>query len=70
LFQAVLFTFGHLYYIHTLPITFWIIVPVGSLVLGWLVWRSRTIASSMIAHGMMNATGYFFGYLMAMFRLG
>jgi len=68
LFQAGLFTFSHIYYINDAPISFWIIVPVGALVLGWLVWRSQTIATSMVAHGMMNATAYDFGYLMALLR--
>jgi membrane protease YdiL (CAAX protease family) len=70
LFQAGLFTFSHIYYINRNPISFWIIVPVCALVLGWLAWRSRTTASSMVAHGMMNATGYAFGYLVAILRLG
>ncbi len=70
LFQAGLFTFSHIYLINTHPISFWVIVPIGSLVLGWLVWRSRTVASSMMAHGMVNATGRAFGYMMAIWRLG
>jgi len=70
LFQAGLFMFGHIYYINQHPISFWIIVPVGGLMCGWLAWRSRTIASSMMAHGMMNAGGYVFGYLVALFRFG
>ena len=70
LFQAGLFTLSHFYYLNTNLISIWIIVPVGALVFGWLAWRSRTIASSMVAHGMMNATGYAFGYLMAVYRLG
>jgi hypothetical protein len=70
LFQAGLFMLSHIYYITRNPISFWIIVPVGALVLGWLAWRSRTIASSMAGHGMMNATGHMFGYLLAIYRLG
>lgn len=70
LFQAGLFMLSHVYYINAHPISFWIIVPVCALVFGWLVWRSRTIATSMVAHGIMNATGYGFGYLMALWRLG
>lgn len=68
LFQAGLFTFSHIYYIKTLPISFWILAPVCALVFGWLVWRSRTIATSMVAHGMINATGESFSYLMALLR--
>jgi membrane protease YdiL (CAAX protease family) len=70
LFQAGLFTFSHIYYVNTYPISFWIIVPVCSLVLGWLAWRSRTITSSMVAHGMMNGSGNVFGYMMYLYRLG
>ncbi len=70
LFQTGLFMLGHIYYLHQSLISFWIIVPVGGLVLGWLAWRSRTIATSMMAHGAMNATRYAFGYLLAVYRLG
>jgi membrane protease YdiL (CAAX protease family) len=58
---------AHLYYINTYPISFWVIVPVCSLVLGCLVWRSRTIASSMVAHATINALGFTAGYLIATF---
>lgn len=70
LFQASLFMISHFYYINRFPLTFWIGTPVSALVLGWLAWRSRTIATSMVAHGIMNATGYAFGYLIARIRLG
>lgn len=37
LFQALLFMLGHIYYLGRLPMSFWIIVPIGSLVMdGWL----------------------------------
>ena len=55
LFQALLFMLGHIYYLPQLPISFWVIVPVGGLVFGLLTWKSRTIASSMAAHGLFNA---------------
>lgn len=55
LFQALLFALGHIYYLPQMPISFWVIVPVGSLVLGLLAWKSRTIVSSMAAHGFVNA---------------
>ncbi|MGC9357770.1 MAG: CPBP family intramembrane glutamic endopeptidase [Anaerolineae bacterium] len=54
-FQALLFALGHIYYLPELPYSFWVIVPVGALVFGLLAWRSRTIASSMAAHGLSNA---------------
>lgn len=55
--QALLFWIGHIYYIGTYPYSFWIVVPLASLVLGMLAWRSRSIATSMIAHGMINGLG-------------
>jgi len=55
LFQAALFWLAHIYYINEAPLSFWFIVPVGALVLGLLVWRSRTIATSMAAHSAANA---------------
>lgn len=54
LFQALLFMLGHIYYLPHMPLSFWIIVPAGALVNGLLVWKSRTIASSMAAHGLSN----------------
>lgn len=60
-FQALLFMLGHAYYIQQVPLSFWVVVPVGGLVLGWLAWRSRSIASSMAAHAMLNAFGYTLG---------
>lgn len=55
--QAVLFWIGHIYYIGTYPYSFWIVVPLASLVLGILAWRSRSVATSMFAHGMINGLG-------------
>lgn len=69
LFQAGLFMLGHIYYVTNAPISFWIIVPTGGLVMGWLAWRSRSIATSMAAHGAMNALGYTVGYIFAYSRL-
>ena len=69
LFQTGLFMVAHIYYIHQLPISFWIIVPVSTLVLGALAWRSKTISASMGAHTMMNASGYTIGTIIATLRL-
>ena len=69
LFQTGLFMVAHIYYIHQLPVSFWIIVPVSTLVLGALAWRSKTIASSLGAHTMMNASGYTIGTIIATLRL-
>ena len=70
LFQAGLFCLGHIYYLGKSPISFWVIVPTGALVMGFLAWRSRSIATSMAAHGAMNALGYTVGYVIAFFRFG
>lgn len=57
LFQTLLFMLGHLYYLWNFPVSFWIVVPLGGLSTGVLAWRSRSIATSMAAHGFMNALG-------------
>ena len=69
LFQAGLFALGHIYYINNLPISFWFIVPTGALILGALVWRSKTISSCMAAHAISNAFGMTIGIIVASFRL-
>lgn len=63
LFQAGLFMLSHIYYITRLPYSFWIIVPVGALVMGWVAWRSRSIAASMAAHATLNSLGMRLGQL-------
>jgi hypothetical protein len=68
LFQAGLFSLAHLYYFNTAPLSFWFIVPLGALVLGWLAWRSRSIATSMVAHGVMNGLTRYFAILAAILR--
>ena len=56
--QAGLFVLGHIYYINTAPISIWIIVPLGAIVLGGLVWRTKSLSSSLAAHATVNAVGY------------
>jgi len=56
LFQAFLFTLAHAYYIKSSPVSFWLLDPFYGIVFGLLVWRSRSIATSMAAHGAANAT--------------
>jgi len=68
LFQAGLFIFGHLYYFNTYPISFWVVVPTGALVLGLVAWRSRSIATSMATHAAMNALTMTIGIIFASFR--
>ena len=57
LFQAGLFMVSHIYYFGRAPISFWIVVPVSGLVMGFVAWRSRSIANSMVSHGLVNALG-------------
>lgn len=57
LFQTVLFMLGHIYYLGVYNYSFWITVPISALVLGMLVWRSRSIGTTMIAHSLFNSVG-------------
>lgn len=57
LFQALLFVLGHLYYLGVSNYSFFLIVPMCALVLGLLAWRSRSIGTSMITHGLINSLG-------------
>jgi membrane protease YdiL (CAAX protease family) len=60
--QAGLFWLGHTFYLtRGAPWSFWFIIPVGGLVLGLLAWRSRSITTSMIAHGLSNGIGQIVG---------
>lgn len=65
LFQAGLFMLGHIYYLKNWLISFYILVPVGALVYGFVAWRSRSIAASMAAHAAHNALGYSVGSFFA-----
>jgi membrane protease YdiL (CAAX protease family) len=69
LFQAGLFWLAHLYYLKTSPLSFWLMVPLAGLVLGWLAWRSRSIATSIMAHGVYNTLGPFLDTIVAVVRL-
>lgn len=55
LFQALLFTLAHFYYINEYPIRFWIALPVSSLVFGFLVWKTKSILPSIFAHAFFNS---------------
>jgi len=50
LIQAGLFMLAHIYYLGTFNYSLFIIVPFSGLVFGLLVWRSKSIGTSMIAH--------------------
>ena len=57
LFQALLFVVGHLYYVGSANISAFLVVPLGALILGLSAWRTRSVGTSMIAHGITNAFG-------------
>jgi membrane protease YdiL (CAAX protease family) len=61
-FQMGLFWVAHIYYFSRAPISFWLIIPSGGLILGLLAWKSRSISTSMVAHGFSNAFGDLFGH--------
>lgn len=61
-FQAFLFWIGHVYYWNNAPYSFWLAVPIGAFVLGILAWKSRSIGTSMITHGLMNSLGDFLAH--------
>lgn len=64
LFQALLFTLGHIYYLGAANISFFVVVPLGALLLGWMAWKSRSIGTSMLVHGVSNSlAGNFFALL-------
>jgi membrane protease YdiL (CAAX protease family) len=54
LLQAALFCFAHLYYLPQYPV-FFFGAFVSALVFGLLVWKSKSIGTSMIAHGLENS---------------
>lgn len=57
LFQAILFTLGHVVYLQTEPIGPWFIrMMLPSLVIGFIAWRAKSIFASMVTHGMFNAS--------------
>jgi membrane protease YdiL (CAAX protease family) len=52
--QAALFWLAHLNYVQR-PYTFWLVIPLSGLVYGWLAWKSRSLAPSMLAHAAYNS---------------
>lgn len=53
-FQGILFWISHLSYLNK-PIAFWVVLPIVSLLLGFLVKKSRSIIPSIIFHAIYNA---------------
>ena len=58
LFQAVLFTLGHVYYLRSEAFVPWLIrMLLPSLLIGFIAWRAGSIFASMVTHGTFNACG-------------
>ena len=68
LFQAGLFMLAHVYNLNNSQFSFWVIAPFGGLVLGLLAWRSRSITTSLAAHGAMNAFAQILPRVIASYR--
>jgi hypothetical protein len=54
LLQSILFWIFHTYYMFQDPIFFWIIIPCGGIVLGYIAWKARSITLSTITHLAIN----------------
>lgn len=58
IFQALLFTTGHIYYLKDEALFPWFVrMFLPSLIIGLIAWRAKSIFASMLTHGMFNASG-------------
>jgi membrane protease YdiL (CAAX protease family) len=58
IFQALLFTGAHFYYLNTEPFGLYFVrMMLPALLLGLVAWCARSIFASMVTHGFLNATG-------------
>ena len=58
LFQALLFTLGHVYYLQNEAIGPWFIrIMLPALLIGFIAWRAKSIFASMVTHAFFNASG-------------
>jgi membrane protease YdiL (CAAX protease family) len=58
IFQTILFMLAHVYRASHDPLLFWVIIPLSGLLFGMLVWRSRSLAPAILAHGLINGSVY------------
>ena len=68
LFQAFLFAAGHVYYVGVYNISAFLLVPLASMALGLIAWKTRSVGSSMIVHGIVNGFGNTLAYLFLAMR--
>jgi len=54
LLQSVVFLLFHINYVFQSPLAFIITIPVGSFLCGLLVWKSRSLAPSILVHYLYN----------------
>jgi membrane protease YdiL (CAAX protease family) len=54
-FQALLFWLAHSYLMFSAPLWFWALVPVASVCLGILVWKTSSITPSTLLHSAINS---------------
>lgn len=52
-FQAILFWLSHINFLKDFAF-FWVIIPIASILLGVIVWRSKSLTPSVIAHVLFN----------------
>lgn len=52
--QAIFFWIPHVYFASENPVSFWVIVPIMSIILGVSVWATRSITSSIFLHVLFN----------------
>lgn len=64
--QAALFWLGHIYYFNT-GINFWLVIPIGSLVLGLVILKTKSISYSMTTHALINSLGNVFQHFVRLF---
>jgi membrane protease YdiL (CAAX protease family) len=65
--QAALFALGHLPFLERLPLPYFLFNFLGlGLVFGLLAWRSRSIATSMVAHAAYNASAPLMSYVVSL----
>jgi membrane protease YdiL (CAAX protease family) len=67
--QVILFTLGHIYYFSAYPISLFIITPLCAAAFGLLVLKTKTISSSILAHGVFNGTANLMGQMVAAWRV-
>lgn len=68
LFQALLFAVGHVYYVGVYNISAFLLVPLAAIAFGLIAWKTRSVGSSMIVHGIVNGFGNTLAYLFLAMR--